>query len=63
MGENPKPNSDVTSASGYTVEDRVKLRNSNGYGGTQTRLPEGHLARRDTIPRLKRIRRGGVGDE
>ena len=55
--------SDVTPASGYTFEGKVRLRNSNGYGGTQTQLPVGHLARRDTAPRLKRIALSGRGSD
>lgn len=39
---------DVTETSGYTFEDKVPERVANGYGGTQTRLKKGHLARRDT---------------
>jgi hypothetical protein len=50
-------NFDVTEASGYTFEAKVKQRNSNGWGGTQTRLPKGHLARRDTMPVVKSARR------
>lgn len=46
-------NNDVSSKSGYTFENRVTKRNSNGYGGTQTKLPSGHLARRDTEPTAK----------
>lgn len=49
----PDHNYDVTSNSGYEFETRVKARNSNGWGGTQTQLPKGHLARRDTIPAVK----------
>lgn len=52
----PDTNVDVTPVSGYTFERRVEERNSNGYGGTQTRLPVGHLARRDTEPRVKYLR-------
>jgi len=48
----PDSNFDVTPNSGYTFEDRVP-RNSNGFGGTQTKLPRGHLARRDTMPAIK----------
>lgn len=48
---NPKPfnpSNDVTEKSGYTFEDKLDKRTSNGYGGTQTKLPVGHLARRDS---------------
>src|SRR5688572_11020034 len=38
---------DVSSTTGYRVEDETSQRNSNGFGGTHTKLPEGHLARRD----------------
>jgi hypothetical protein len=58
----PTSNFDVTEASGYTFEERVKMRNSNGYGGTQTKLPEGHLARRDTPARAKHVRALGAGE-
>lgn len=50
---------DVTRAGGYTFEDRVVLRNSNGWGGTQTRLLKGHLARRDTIPNARQLKATG----
>jgi hypothetical protein len=33
----------------YELERRVRLRLFNGLGGTFTRLPVGHLARRDTV--------------
>jgi hypothetical protein len=49
----PDHNFDVTPDSGYETEAKVRARNSNGWGGTQTRLPEGHLARRDTVPVAK----------
>jgi hypothetical protein len=49
---------DVTRAGGYTFESRVARRNSNGWGGTQTKLPAGHLARRDTEPSAKRLKPG-----
>lgn len=48
----PKSNFDVTEASGYTFERKISKRTSNGYGGSQTRLPVGHLARRDTEPTI-----------
>lgn len=57
----PEHNFNVTPASGYTFEKRVDERNSNGWGGTQTTLPKGHLARRDTIPVAKTIKPGGDG--
>ncbi len=47
---------DVTEASGYTIEAKVPSRNSNGWGETQTRLPVGHLARRDTPPVRKSMK-------
>ena len=54
MAENPKPNFDVTEASGYTVESKISQRVANSYGGSQTTLPKGHLARRDTPITVKR---------
>lgn len=56
----PDSNFDVTPNSGYTFEERVPGRNSNGFGGTQTKLPKGHLARRDTPARAKHA---GVGSD
>ena len=44
----PDHNFDVTEDSGYQFEEKVTSRNSNGWGGTQARLPKGHLARRDS---------------
>jgi len=38
---------DVSLATGYELEDRTDRLMANGHGGTQTRLPKGHLARRD----------------
>lgn len=52
----PDHNFDVTPDSGYDFEGKVKQRTANGYGGTQTMLPEGHLARRDTPARVKNAR-------
>jgi len=46
------PNGDVTEASGYNFEASVKQRLHNGWGRTQTRLPKGHLARRDAEPAI-----------
>ena len=49
----PEPNNDVTSASGYTVEGKTLERVANGWGGSQTKLRRGHLARRDAKPVVK----------
>jgi hypothetical protein len=64
MPDNSEPDlqNDVTPASGYTREAKVQQRNSNGWGGSQTQLPVGHLARRDTAPVRKSIRVSGGGD-
>ena len=51
----PESNNDVTSDSGYVFEGKTKMRNSNGWGGTQTKLPEGHLARRDVPAMVKKV--------
>lgn len=55
MDVKPQPphNFDVTEASGYEFEERQTARLFNGWGGQQTRLPKGHLARRDTHPVMK----------
>lgn len=45
---------DVSTAIGYELETRVQDRFANGWGGTQTRLPSGHLARRDAKPTVKK---------
>lgn len=47
---------DVSPDSGYTMEAGVTERNSNGWGDTQTKLPKGHLARRDTMPVRKSLK-------
>lgn len=38
---------DVSPISGYNFEKKTGERTSDGYGGQQTRLPQGHIARRD----------------
>ena len=40
---------------GYNQEDYLPVgkRMGNGWGGSQTRLPKGHLARRDTVPTVR----------
>lgn len=61
QGANPQPpnsNHDVTIVSGYEFEDKVPRSTSNGFGGTQTKLPRGHLARRDTPPVAKQMNSG-----
>lgn len=60
---NPDHNFDVTEASGYEFEERQTQRFANGWGGTQTRLPKGHLARRDTPTSVKVVRAGSGGAE
>ena len=61
MSNKPAPeavndhNFEPTPDSGYVFEGKTTMRNSNGWGGTQTRLPEGHLARRDVQPMTKRV--------
>lgn len=45
---------EVTENSGYSFEARQTSRVHDGWGATQTRLPEGHLARRDAKPEVKR---------
>jgi hypothetical protein len=58
---NPQPpnsNHDVTETSGYEFEEKIPFRTSNGFGGTQTKLPKGHLARRDTPPVAKQMSSG-----
>jgi hypothetical protein len=56
MAEDDCSNCDVTEASGYMVEGKVRARNSDGWGGTPTRLPAGHLARRDSSVAIKTLR-------
>ena len=48
---------DVSSTSGYKLEAETKDRNSNGWGGTHTKLPVGHLARRDTSPDVTPVKK------
>lgn len=52
----PDHNFDVTEDSGYTMEGKVRQRFANGWGGTQTRLKPGHLARRDSDSPVKHAR-------
>lgn len=52
----------VTEKSGYTYEAPQEQRTANSYGDDMTRLPIGHLARRDTPARVKNARRGGGDD-
>lgn len=59
--QEPNSNNDVSEASGYMFEDKIPFRTSNGYGGTQTKLPRGHLARRDTPPVAKIMKNSGDG--
>lgn len=54
-------NFDVTPTSGYTFEAKVSKRTSNSYGGSQTRLPKGHLARRDSATGVKVMKNSGSG--
>lgn len=55
-GGMPELNLDVTENSGYTFEEQVPQRFAQGWGGTQTRLPRGHLARRDASSEVKHAR-------
>jgi hypothetical protein len=48
----------VTEASGYTYEAPQESRVANSYGDDMTRLPIGHLARRDVPANVKHARRG-----
>jgi hypothetical protein len=48
MPERPTATPGITPMD-YEQEGRVKGRIYNGLGGTFTRLPKGHLARRDTV--------------
>lgn len=52
----PDHNFEPTPDSGYEFEGKTSMRNSNGWGGTQTKLPRGHLARRDTEARAKKMK-------
>jgi hypothetical protein len=49
----------VTEASGYTYEAPQTERFANSYGDDMTRLPIGHLARRDGPNAVKHARAGG----
>lgn len=42
------------STNGYDTETRMMDRFGDGFGNTETKLPKGHLARRDTRPVVKR---------
>lgn len=58
----PDHNFDVTEDSGYQTEGKVQQRFGNGWGGTKTRLPPGHLARRDSGSDTKHAKAGGGDD-
>lgn len=47
---------DVSPDSGYTMEAGIQERTANGWGDSQTRLPKGHLARRDTPAERKSLK-------
>lgn len=49
---------DVTASSGYTFEGRQTKRIFGGWGGMQTKLPEGHMARRDTPTTARELKPG-----
>lgn len=60
MPEKRRSPTDVTEATGYDMESKQEKRFANGHGKTHTRLPRGHLARRDTNASVKETGSGGT---